>query len=48
MARYKVSATFKGKRITTSKYWNSKRKAQQYADETNRFYRRAYARVIKI
>ena len=48
MAKYKVSATLRGKRITTSKYWLKKKGAKDYARETNDMHRGARARVIKV
>lgn len=45
--KYKVSATMRGKRITTTKYWLKKAEAQKYADATNDFHSGARARVIK-
>lgn len=43
---YQVSATFRGKRITTDEVYRLKPDAQRYADETNRNYPGANARVI--
>ena len=46
MTRYRVTATLRGKRMTTDKYWESKVDAQKYADETNVF-SHFKARVVK-
>lgn len=46
--RYRVRATIRGKRILTDKYWNKRKLAQKYADETNKNNYHARARVIKI
>ena len=46
MTRYRVTATLRGRRIATSKYWESKTDAQKYADETNVF-KGFNARVVK-
>jgi len=48
MVKYAVSATLRGKRITTSKFWTKKSNAQKYADQTNEWYRNAKARVVKL
>ena len=46
---YKVRARmFTGKRITTTKYWLKKRKAQAYATKTNIMKPGARALVIKV
>lgn len=45
--RYRVRATIRGKRKTTDKYWNKKRLAQKYADDTNKNHYHARARVVK-
>ena len=45
--RYRVRATIRGKRKTTDKYWNKKRLAQKYADDTNKNHLHARARVVK-
>ena len=46
---YKVRANmYSGKRITTTKYWNKKKNAEKYAEETNKNRPGARARVIKI
>lgn len=45
--RYKVRATFRGKRIITTKYWFKKRLAQDFADNSNFYYPKANARVVK-
>jgi hypothetical protein len=47
MTRYRVSATLRGKRMVTDKYWGSKTDAQKYADETNTFKSGFNARVVK-
>ena len=44
---YRVSATLRGERITTNKFWLKKKNAQSYADLTNKFSRRAFARVVR-
>lgn len=44
---YEVSATFRGKRVQTELGFTSKAQAQKYADETNKNYPGARARVIK-
>ena len=47
MTKYYVSKTDpNGERITTVKYWLKKKKAQEFADETNRFGFHARARVV--
>jgi hypothetical protein len=47
MTRYRVTATLRGKRMATDKYWESKTDAQKYADETNTFKNGFNARVVK-
>ena len=55
MTRYRVTAKFKrgglargqGKRVCTDTYWETHSAAQKYADETNRNYPGANARVVK-
>jgi hypothetical protein len=46
MTRYRVTATLRGKRMATDKYWESRTDAQKYADETNAFMG-FNARVVK-
>ncbi len=46
--RYKVTKNSHGKRITTTKYQNKKSKAQDYADLTNKMFKNARARVVKV
>lgn len=47
MPIYEVTATFKGKRIRTEMNFTSKAQAMMYADNTNRNYPGANARVVK-
>ena len=51
MPRYVVRATLGShenrRRVTSRKKFNTKSAAQRYADETNKFYNRANARVSK-
>jgi hypothetical protein len=47
MAIYEVSATFRGKRIRTDLKFTSKAQAVIYAENTNRNYPGANARVVK-
>jgi len=47
MAIWEVSATFRGKRIRTELNFTSKAQAMMYADQTNRNYPGANARVVK-
>lgn len=47
MAIWEVSATFRGKRIRTELNFTSKAQAMMYADQTNKNYPGANARVVK-
>jgi len=47
MVVYRVRANMHGERITSEKYWLKRRTAQQYADETNKNFLGANARVVK-
>jgi len=49
MVVYRVRARIQrdGERITSEKYWLKRRTAQQYADETNKNFPGANARVVK-
>lgn len=47
MALWEVSATMHGKRIRTNIGFTSKAQAMMYADQTNRNYPGANARVVK-
>jgi hypothetical protein len=47
MARYKVSTTRHGERMTTTKYWTKKSNAQKYADITSKNRLGSYPRVVK-
>ncbi len=43
---YEVAATFRGKRIRTTINFKRKAEAQKYADETNKYYPEANAKVV--
>jgi len=45
---YKVKANIRGKRIMTDITFSTKAEAQKYASETNRGFKGANARVVKI
>lgn len=45
---YKVRATLRGKRIDTDITFPTKAEAQKYAKDTNKYYKGANARVIKV
>jgi hypothetical protein len=47
MTRYRVTATMHGKRIATKEFWETKNRAQNYADETNENYHHARALVVR-
>jgi len=47
MVVYRVRANMHGTRITSEKYWLKRKSAQQYADETNKNFPGANARVVK-
>ena len=47
MVRYYVTKSTSRGRIKTTKFWLKKKKAQDYADLTNVFSKRSYARVVK-
>ena len=44
--KWRVTATLRGRRIATSRHWETKEGAQKYADETNVF-KGFNARVVK-
>jgi len=45
---YKVRANIRGKRMDTDIVFNTKAEAQKYAAETNRGFKGANARVVKL
>lgn len=45
---YKVNATMHGKRISTDVIFKTKAEASKYAKDTNKYYRGANARVVKV